>query len=163
MRIRLLHSEDWDALAALIHASLSVWYRKHLNIERFGPDPGAIIHFGSEEDLIKILQNPSTSMACDCGASTEARVHPRFYGSFPRVLGRYVRELKIMSWEQAIRQSSWLFVAGRIRWWLPRVSGERRSEVREEGRLFGPGDMSGAGHPASSARAPGSQSFQRPR
>ena len=35
-------------------------------------------------------------------------MHPRFYGSFPRVLGRYVREQKIMSWEQAIRKSSWL-------------------------------------------------------
>ncbi|MGH9387254.1 MAG: amidohydrolase family protein, partial [Vicinamibacterales bacterium] len=33
-------------------------------------------------------------------------VHPRFYGSYPRVLGRYVREQKIMSWEEAIRKSS---------------------------------------------------------
>jgi hypothetical protein len=47
-------------------------------------------------------------MACDCGASTATRVHPRFYGSFPRVLGRYVREQKIMSWEEAIRKSAWL-------------------------------------------------------
>jgi N-acyl-D-aspartate/D-glutamate deacylase len=73
-----------------------------------GNDPGAILRFGAEEDLIKILQHPSTSMACDCGATNETRVHPRFYGSFPRVLGRYVREQKIMSWEQAIKQSSWL-------------------------------------------------------
>ena len=71
-------------------------------------DPGAILHFGIEEDLIKILKDPITSMACDCGASTATRVHPRFYGSFPRVLGRYVREQKIMTWEQAIRKSSWL-------------------------------------------------------
>ena len=73
-----------------------------------GPDPGAILRFGAEDDLIKILQHASTSMACDCGATNETRVHPRFYGSFPRVLGRYVREQKIMSWEQAIRKSSWL-------------------------------------------------------
>ncbi len=73
-----------------------------------GGDPGAILRFGAEDDLIRILQHPSTSMACDCGASTETRVHPRFYGSFPRLLGRYVREQKIMSWEQAIRKSSWL-------------------------------------------------------
>jgi N-acyl-D-amino-acid deacylase len=79
-----------------------------LRILEQGPDPGAIIHFGAEEDLIKILQHPSTSMACDCGATTQTRVHPRFFGSFPRVLGRYVREQKIMSWEQAIRKSSWL-------------------------------------------------------
>lgn len=73
-----------------------------------GNDPGAILRFGAEEDLIKILKDPVTSMACDCGASTATRVHPRFYGSFPRVLGRYVREQKIMSLEQAIRKSSWL-------------------------------------------------------
>lgn len=79
-----------------------------LRILEQGPDPGAILHFGIEEDLIKILQHPTTSMACDCGATTNTRVHPRFYGSFPRVLGRYVREQKIMSWEQAIRKSSWL-------------------------------------------------------
>ena len=69
-------------------------------------DPGAILRFGSEADLVKILQHPTASMACDCGASLATRVHPRFYGSFPRVLGRYVREQKIMSWEDAIRKSS---------------------------------------------------------
>lgn len=42
MRLRSLTANDWDALAALIHASLSVWYRKHLNIERFGPDPSPL-------------------------------------------------------------------------------------------------------------------------
>jgi N-acyl-D-amino-acid deacylase len=71
-------------------------------------DPGAILRFGAENDLIQILQDPVVSMACDCGASTETRVHPRFYGSYPRLLGRYVRDQKIMSWEQAIRKSSWL-------------------------------------------------------
>ena len=69
-------------------------------------DPGAILRFGAEADLVKILQHPTTSMACDCGATLGTRVHPRFYGSFPRVLGRYVREQKIMSWEEAIRKSS---------------------------------------------------------
>ena len=71
-------------------------------------DPGAILRFGIEEDLVKILSDPATSMACDCGASNATRMHPRFYGSYPRVLGRYVREQNIMSWEEAIRKSSWL-------------------------------------------------------
>lgn len=75
---------------------------------RFDADiaSGAILRFGSEADLVKNLQHPTTSMACDCGASTATRVHPRFYGSYPRVLGRYVREQQIMSWEEAIRKSS---------------------------------------------------------
>jgi N-acyl-D-amino-acid deacylase len=76
-------------------------------LERDG-DPGAILRFGAEEDLVRILADPVTSMACDCGASTATRVHPRFYGSFPRLLGRYVRDQKIMTWEQAIRKSTWL-------------------------------------------------------
>jgi N-acyl-D-amino-acid deacylase len=72
-------------------------------------DPGAILRFGSEEDLIDILKDPVTSMACDCGATIATRgIHPRFYGSYPRVLGRYVREGKIMTWEAAIRKSTWL-------------------------------------------------------
>ncbi len=72
-------------------------------------DPGAILRFGAEEDLISILKDPVTSMACDCGATSATRgLHPRFYGSYPRVLGRYVREQKIMTWEQAIRKSTWL-------------------------------------------------------
>jgi N-acyl-D-aspartate/D-glutamate deacylase len=69
-------------------------------------DPGAILRFGIEADVVEILKDPVTSMACDCGATTDTRVHPRFYGSFPRVLGRYVREQHIMSWEEAIRKST---------------------------------------------------------
>jgi N-acyl-D-amino-acid deacylase len=69
-------------------------------------DPGAILRFGIEADLIEILKDPVTSMACDCGATIDTRVHPRFFGSFPRVLGRYVREQHIMSWEEAIRKST---------------------------------------------------------
>src|SRR5688572_5727529 len=72
-------------------------------------DPGAILRFGIEEDLVNILKDPVTSMACDCGATTATGgMHPRFFGSYPRVLGRYVREQKIMTWEQAIRKSTWL-------------------------------------------------------
>jgi len=64
----------------------------------------AILKFGSEADLVKILQNPTTSMACDCGATLNTRQHPRAWGSFPRVLGRYVREQKVLTWEDAVRK-----------------------------------------------------------
>jgi N-acyl-D-amino-acid deacylase len=68
----------------------------------------AILRFGREDDLVKILQNPSTAIACDCGASLETRVHPRFYGAFPRVLGHYVRETHTLTWEDAVRKMSGL-------------------------------------------------------
>jgi N-acyl-D-aspartate/D-glutamate deacylase len=64
----------------------------------------AIMRFGSETDLVRILQHPATSMACDCGATLNTRQHPRAWGSFPRVLGRYVREQHVLTWEDAIRK-----------------------------------------------------------
>ena len=69
---------------------------------------GAILRFGAEPDLVAILKHPTTSVACDCGATTGPATHPRYYGSFPRVLGRYVRETKALTWEDAIRKMSGL-------------------------------------------------------
>jgi len=66
--------------------------------------PGAILRFGSEEDLRAILTYPSTSIACDCDATVSPTGHPRAWGTFPRVLGRFVREGGWMSWETAIEK-----------------------------------------------------------
>ena len=63
-----------------------------------------IMRFGSEEDLVRILKYPAASIACDCGATLNTRQHPRAWGSFPRVLGRYVREQRVLTWEDAIRK-----------------------------------------------------------
>jgi len=68
--------------------------------------PWAILGFGVESDLVKLLQYHSMAVACDCGASTSDRGHPRGYGTYPRVLGRYVREQRVMTWEDAIRKMS---------------------------------------------------------
>ena len=71
-------------------------------------NPGIIARFGVEADLVAILQHPTSSVACDCGAVPGEASHPRYYGSFPRVLGRYVREQKALSWEDAIRKMTGL-------------------------------------------------------
>jgi N-acyl-D-aspartate/D-glutamate deacylase len=71
-------------------------------------DMGAILRFGAEPDLIAILRHPATSVACDCGATPGIASHPRYYGAFPRVLGRYVRETRALSWEDAIRKMTGL-------------------------------------------------------
>lgn len=69
----------------------------------------AILWFGDERDLVKILQHPTTSIACDCGATEPGRSsHPRYYGTYPRVLGRYVRETKALTWADAIRKMTLL-------------------------------------------------------
>jgi N-acyl-D-aspartate/D-glutamate deacylase len=69
-----------------------------------GGSLSAILRFGSEADLVEVLQHPATAIACDCGASLATRTHPRYYGTFPRVLGRYVRETQALTWEDAVRK-----------------------------------------------------------
>ena len=71
--------------------------------------PSAILKFGSEADLLAILRFPASAIACDCGAS-EVRpgMHPRFFGTFPRVLGHYVRETGTLTLEDAVRKMTGL-------------------------------------------------------
>jgi N-acyl-D-amino-acid deacylase len=71
-------------------------------LEREGRQ-SAILRFGGEADLVEILRHPTASIACDCGASPGA-FHPRYFGSYPRVLGRYVREQRVLTWEEAVRK-----------------------------------------------------------
>jgi hypothetical protein len=71
-------------------------------------DMHAILSFGSEDDLQRILQFPAAAIACDCGASLRSAIHPRYYGTFPRVLGHYVREQQLMSWQDALRKMTGL-------------------------------------------------------
>lgn len=66
----------------------------------------AIYHAISEEDVERILRYPFTMVASDGGIPVFGRdvPHPRNYGSFARILGRYVRERKILSLEDAVRR-----------------------------------------------------------
>lgn len=65
--------------------------------------PGIIARFAIEADLVRILPHPTAAIACDCGAVTGEAARPR-YGTFPRVLARYVREQQALTWEDAIRK-----------------------------------------------------------
>jgi N-acyl-D-amino-acid deacylase len=68
-----------------------------------------ILRFGIEQDLIEFLRNSTTAIACDCGAILPSnQVHPRYYGTFPRVLGHYVRETHVLSLEDAVRRMTGL-------------------------------------------------------
>ena len=67
-------------------------------------NPSAILRFGDEEDLRGILHYADTAIACDCGATSSTTTHPRNYGTYPRVLGRYVRDTGVLTWESAIRK-----------------------------------------------------------
>lgn len=61
---------------------------------------GMVDHYGLEEHVITFLTQPEQNVCTD--GLLGGRPHPRAYGSFPRVLGRYVRDQKILSLESAI-------------------------------------------------------------
>ena len=70
-----------------------------------------VIYFSMSEDNIKKkLALPYMSICSDAGSYTNEGVfllqstHPRAYGSFARLLGKYVREEKVITLEQAIRK-----------------------------------------------------------
>jgi N-acyl-D-amino-acid deacylase len=66
----------------------------------------AIYHLMEEGDVERIMRHPQTMIASD-GQLTrpgDARPHPRAYGTFPRVLGHYVRERRVLSLEDAVRK-----------------------------------------------------------
>ena len=66
----------------------------------------AIYHSIDEDDVQRIMRHPWGMFETD-GDPVEIGIgfpHPRSYGTFPRVLGRYVRELGVLTLEEAIRK-----------------------------------------------------------
>jgi len=64
-------------------------------------------HAMSEEDVVTVLRHPCTSVASDgwvLDATGPGHPHPRNFGTFPRVLGRYARELAVLTVPEAIRR-----------------------------------------------------------
>jgi N-acyl-D-amino-acid deacylase len=59
-----------------------------------------------ESDLTRIMQYPFNMIASDAGIARygSGMPHPRAYGTNARVLGRYVREQKVIRLEEAIRR-----------------------------------------------------------
>ncbi len=62
----------------------------------------------SEDDVQTILQSPSMLVGSDgtslapYGITGQGKPHPRFYGTFARILGHYVRDLGLLSLPQAV-------------------------------------------------------------
>lgn len=71
---------------------------------------GKIAFYGTEENLKKILSHPSVVAGADgsavapYGILDKGKPHPRLYGTFPRILGKYAREEKIFTLSKAIQK-----------------------------------------------------------
>jgi N-acyl-D-aspartate/D-glutamate deacylase len=66
----------------------------------------AIFHAMDEQDVIRIMRHPISMIETDGDpvAYGVGYPHPRSYGAFPRVLARYVRELGVLTLEEAVRK-----------------------------------------------------------
>jgi N-acyl-D-amino-acid deacylase len=71
---------------------------------------GTIYFMMTEENLKLQMQQPWIKFGTDAGGADpknpEELVHPRSYGTYPRILGKYVREERVMGLEEAVRKMS---------------------------------------------------------
>jgi N-acyl-D-amino-acid deacylase len=67
-----------------------------------------VYQFMAEDDIGRILRHPHVAIASDSGLNVmgEGVPHPRGYGNAVRALGRYVRELNVITLEEAIRKQT---------------------------------------------------------
>jgi N-acyl-D-amino-acid deacylase len=90
------HKDPLDALLDLVIAG-----KDHV---------GAVYFTMNEDDVKHAMQQQFVSVGTDAGAVnvhgplSESKTHPRAYGSFARILGRYVRDQHLLTLEQAIRK-----------------------------------------------------------
>ncbi|MFR9730162.1 N-acyl-D-amino-acid deacylase family protein [Saccharopolyspora sp. MS10] len=68
--------------------------------ERLGTS--CLMHVGHEENVRAIMRHPAHTGGSD-GLLVGARPHPRAWGTFPRYLGHYVRELGVLGLEECVR------------------------------------------------------------
>ncbi|MEV4440029.1 D-aminoacylase [Streptomyces sp. NPDC049577] len=73
--------------------------RRLLIEDRLGPS--LILHVGHEDNVRAIMRHRVHTAGSD-GLLHGAKPHPRAYGTFPRYLGRYVRDLGVLSLEECV-------------------------------------------------------------
>jgi N-acyl-D-aspartate/D-glutamate deacylase len=81
----------------------TAWSMTQMEAARRVQPAGAIYHSISEEDMRRILRHPATMIGSD-GLPNDPLPHPRLWGTFPRVLGRYSREEKLFSLAEAVHK-----------------------------------------------------------
>ena len=75
---------------------------------QYGSSAQAVLHYRQERDVTAFLAHPLAAIGSDGNAlpltSRPDRPHPRAFGTFPRVLGRYVRDLGTLSLPNAVHK-----------------------------------------------------------
>jgi N-acyl-D-amino-acid deacylase len=66
------------------------------------PSTLAVAEFMHEDDVVSFMKQPWVFFGTDGIEDRVGKPHPRLTGTFPRVLGRYVRETGVLSWGEAV-------------------------------------------------------------
>jgi N-acyl-D-amino-acid deacylase len=112
VRIEITWSTPHPEFAGRTLADIaSEWNVSHLDAARRLQPAGAIYHSIDEQDMRRILAHPATMIGSD-GLPWDKHPHPRLWGTYPRVLGRYCREEKLFSLPEAIRKMTYLPAKG---------------------------------------------------
>jgi amidohydrolase/N-acyl-D-amino-acid deacylase len=85
----------------------AAWGTDLLGAARRLQPAGAVYHCMASADVERILAHPGTAIGSD-GLPDDPLPHPRLWGTFPRVLGHYVRERRLFSLATAVRKMSGL-------------------------------------------------------
>jgi N-acyl-D-aspartate/D-glutamate deacylase len=108
VRITITWSEPHpDAANRLLAEIAEAWGVSQLEAASRLQPAGAIYHSISEEDMRRILAHPATMIGSD-GLPGDPHPHPRLWGTFPRVLGVYSRQLELFPLHEAIHKMTGL-------------------------------------------------------
>jgi len=72
------------------------------------PEATVVLHGMCEDDVQTVLRHPTTMIGSDGIPTLDGKPHPRLYGTFARVLGRYGRELGVLSIAEAVHRMTGL-------------------------------------------------------
>lgn len=104
VRIEITWSTNHPEAAGRTLAEIAAeWNLSHLDAAKRLQPAGAIYHSIDEHDMRRILAHPATMIGSD-GLPWDKHPHPRLWGTYPRVLGRYCREEKLFPLYEAIRK-----------------------------------------------------------
>jgi N-acyl-D-aspartate/D-glutamate deacylase len=67
-----------------------------------------VMHSMCEDDVRTVMTHPTTMIGSDGIPTLTGKPHPRLYGTFAKVLGRYVRDERVLTLEQAVHRMTGL-------------------------------------------------------
>ncbi|MDQ6738358.1 MAG: D-aminoacylase [Gemmatimonadota bacterium] len=96
-------------LSEIARSMGTTWQDAVIDILLGGDSPGRVTFSMDEANVATQMKKSWVMIGTDAGGISPADslfglTHPRAYGSFPRILGRYVREQKLLSLEDAVRK-----------------------------------------------------------